>query len=130
MFQCFFIRLLSHDHIIHSGVAAASPGPIPQRYVLFIHDVSRSPFTMSFHLTRFCRFSSIRDNLILCNNYILSAGVGRTGTFMAIDILIQQTTAEGKIDVLECIKQLRTQRMNMVQTLVRYVHTIAQSCST
>ena len=48
-----------------------------------------------------------------------SAGVGRTGTFIAIDIEMQRIEAEGVVDVYGCLKKLRTHRILMVQTLVR-----------
>ena len=47
-----------------------------------------------------------------------SAGVGRTGTFIAIDIEMQRIEAEGVVDVYGCLKKLRTHRILMVQTLV------------
>ena len=48
-----------------------------------------------------------------------SAGVGRTGTFIALDYLYQQAKAEQFVDVNGCIRILREQRVNMVQTAVR-----------
>ena len=57
--------------------------------------------------------------LLFCLVFPHSAGVGRTGTFIAIDILTQQAAAEGAVDVFECVNLLRTQRISMVQTLVR-----------
>ncbi|KAK2140984.1 hypothetical protein LSH36_1190g00087 [Paralvinella palmiformis] len=47
-----------------------------------------------------------------------SAGVGRTGTFIALDILLQQMADERVADVLGCVQKLRQQRMLMVQTKV------------
>ena len=61
----------------------------------------------------------IISSLLFCLVFPRSAGVGRTGTFIAIDILTQQAAAEGAVDVFECVNLLRTQRISMVQTLVR-----------
>lgn len=47
-----------------------------------------------------------------------SAGIGRTGTFIALDYLIQQAKETNCIDVVECVETLRRQRINMVQTMV------------
>uniref|UniRef100_A0A8C3GYJ8 protein-tyrosine-phosphatase n=1 Tax=Corvus moneduloides TaxID=1196302 RepID=A0A8C3GYJ8_CORMO len=50
---------------------------------------------------------------------VLSAGIGRTGTFIALDFLLKMGKAEGKVDVFHCVQQLREQRVSMVQTKVR-----------
>ena len=47
-----------------------------------------------------------------------SAGVGRTGTFIAIDMAIEQANKEGLIDIPGIVNRLRQQRMKMVQTKV------------
>ena len=47
-----------------------------------------------------------------------SAGIGRTGTFITLDMMMQQMNAEDTLSVHQCVRHLRTQRMNMVQTLV------------
>ena len=54
---------------------------------------------------------------------IYSAGVGRTGTYIALDILLQQLTEEGAVDVYGCVIGIRGQRVAMVQTLVQPLFT-------
>ncbi|KAM6991189.1 uncharacterized protein RBU47_015700 [Passerculus sandwichensis] len=49
-----------------------------------------------------------------------SAGIGRTGTFIALDFLLKMGKAEGKVDVFRCVQQLREQRVSMVQTKEQY----------
>ena len=46
-----------------------------------------------------------------------SAGVGRTGVFCALSILLNSLRGTGKVDVITCIKHIRTQRMSLVQTM-------------
>ncbi|KAH3833967.1 hypothetical protein DPMN_107284 [Dreissena polymorpha] len=49
-----------------------------------------------------------------------SAGVGRTGTFIAMDILIDEGQARQTVDIYACVTKLRQQRVNMVQTAGQY----------
>ncbi|XP_046430615.1 receptor-type tyrosine-protein phosphatase H isoform X1 [Neodiprion fabricii] len=51
-----------------------------------------------------------------------SAGVGRTGTLMAIDILLQQIRDSKKLDVFGTVFNLRKDRINMVQTESQYAY--------
>ncbi|CAI8058578.1 Receptor-type tyrosine-protein phosphatase alpha [Geodia barretti] len=50
-----------------------------------------------------------------------SAGVGRTGTLITIDCVLEQLQGEKVVDIAGVIIHLRTQRMKMVQSLDQYV---------
>lgn len=50
--------------------------------------------------------------------FMISAGVGRTGTFIAIDRLIFQIERENTVDVFGIVHDLRMHRPLMVQTEV------------
>lgn len=49
---------------------------------------------------------------------IFSAGVGRTGCFIAIDSLMEQMESEKVVDVYGFVAKMRKQRNYMVQTQV------------
>ncbi|CAC5418190.1 PTPRT [Mytilus coruscus] len=49
-----------------------------------------------------------------------SAGIGRTGTFIAIDALYEHGKKVGYVNVMEYIEMMRKDRMNMVQTYEQY----------
>ena len=48
-----------------------------------------------------------------------SAGVGRTGTFICIDNVLEQIKKEKVVDIAGVMNKMRHQRMKMVQTSVR-----------
>ncbi|XP_071799455.1 receptor-type tyrosine-protein phosphatase T-like isoform X3 [Asterias amurensis] len=49
-----------------------------------------------------------------------SAGVGRTGTFIILDAMLDQAKAEGKVDVWNFARGMRDRRMKMIQTSAQY----------
>ena len=54
----------------------------------------------------------------LCVSICFSAGVGRTGTYITLDNVLDQIEAEGLVDIDGVITKARNQRMKMVQTKV------------
>ena len=65
------------------------------------------------HVRKLHLVSDERPLLVHC-----SAGVGRTGTLILLDIVMQQMKTEGCISVLHWLRNIRSQRMKMVQRLV------------
>lgn len=50
--------------------------------------------------------------------FFYSAGVGRTGVFITLSIVLERMQYEGVIDLFQTVRILRTQRPAMVQTEV------------
>ena len=49
-----------------------------------------------------------------------SAGIGRTGSFIAIDYLLTQAAKDCSVDVYKCVGHMRVNRFQMVQTADQY----------
>ncbi|XP_062579218.1 receptor-type tyrosine-protein phosphatase epsilon-like [Saccostrea cucullata] len=67
------------------------------------------------HVTRIGSYQN-SPTLVHC-----SAGIGRTGTYIAIDVLNEIGSKTGRINVAEYVKKMRKNRMNMVQTYEQYM---------
>ena len=50
--------------------------------------------------------------------FFSSGGTGRTGTFIAVSILLERLKTEGVVDVFHTVRALRLQRPGMVQSVV------------
>lgn len=55
----------------------------------------------------------------MCAVCCCSAGVGRTGVFITLSIVLERMRYEGAVDIFQTVKMLRTQRPAMVQTEVK-----------
>ena len=62
------------------------------------------------------RFPTAGPTIIHC-----SAGVGRTGTFVGVDKLIQDFEKEASVDIFGLVYQMRMARCLMVQTEAQYI---------
>ena len=52
------------------------------------------------------------------SQFLCSAGVGRTGTFIALDITLDHMKAEKTVDIKGTLEKMRERRMHMIQTAV------------
>ena len=53
--------------------------------------------------------------LLLKLFHFYSAGIGRTGTFIALDALYKEGERTGDVDVPKYVETMRNSRMNMIQ---------------
>jgi protein tyrosine phosphatase len=53
---------------------------------------------------------------ILCIYY--SAGIGRTGTYIALDAFLEEGRTTGYVNIAKFVMKMRYSRMNMIQTPV------------
>ncbi|XP_078327342.1 receptor-type tyrosine-protein phosphatase alpha-like isoform X1 [Crassostrea virginica] len=67
------------------------------------------------HVTRIASKNEV-PTLVHC-----SAGVGRTGTYIALDALYREGRNTGAVNVVEFVKKTRNNRVSMVQTYEQYI---------
>nr|XP_022308379.1 uncharacterized protein LOC111114378 [Crassostrea virginica] len=80
------------------------------------HDTPEELGLVQFHRAVTKQYQSGGLMLVHC-----SAGVGRTGTFIGLDSLLKKGRESGRINVFEFVKQMREDRMTMVQTADQYI---------
>ncbi|XP_061195009.1 receptor-type tyrosine-protein phosphatase epsilon-like [Saccostrea echinata] len=68
------------------------------------------------HVTRIGSSQNDSPTIVHC-----SAGIGRTGTYIALDALERIGRKRKKVNVAEYVKKMRENRMNMVQTYEQYM---------
>ncbi|KAL0129795.1 hypothetical protein PUN28_001802 [Cardiocondyla obscurior] len=85
----------------------------------FLHDVNARQESIAASLAQKDQDeSSIGPILVHC-----SAGIGRTGTFIVIDMILDQIKHHGldcEIDIQRTVQRVRTRRSGMVQTEAQY----------
>ncbi|XP_008278759.1 receptor-type tyrosine-protein phosphatase alpha [Stegastes partitus] len=100
-------------------------GKKPQRLITQFHFTSWPDFGVPFTPIGMLKFLK---KVKACNPHYAgpivvhcSAGVGRTGTFIVIDAMLDMMISERKVDVFGFVTRIRAQRSQMVQTDMQYV---------
>ena len=71
------------------------------------------------HLSEENGYLFLKADSYICDFILLSDGIGRTGVFCALCIVLERMRSEGVVDLFQTVKLLRTQRPNMIQNQVR-----------
>ncbi|XP_041761127.1 tyrosine-protein phosphatase 69D isoform X1 [Anopheles merus] len=104
---------------------SASSGEETSREISQYHYLAWKDFMAPEHPQGITKFiNRINSEYSLQRGPILvhcSAGVGRTGTFVALDTLMQQLQEEGQVFIFNTICDMRYQRNFLVQSLKQYI---------
>lgn len=81
------------------------------------HGVPAYPLSLINMLQDIKKYQGNNRNPIVLH---CSAGIGRSGTVMLLDIALEMSLTEGKVDFLAILDKLRQQRVNLVETVEQF----------
>ncbi|GFR11554.1 tyrosine-protein phosphatase 69D [Trichonephila clavata] len=126
----FSVTLISFkkcsDYILRTLLLKCSKNEeVCQREVLHFHFLMWSDFLSPGQPSWLLRFiKRVNEHYTGDRGPLLvhcSEGVGRTGTYVAIDSLIEQLDAEGIVDIFSFVTHLRYHRNHLIRTLEEYM---------